>query len=1185
MVAQQRAAATGEPVEVVEARDEYSQTFANPDGSFTLAESVAPQRARAADGSWVAPDSTLVRRADGSIGPRAAVTDLSFSTGGDGAGMIRLARAGQGVTLDWPGRLPAPKLSADTATYPDVLPGVDLLLTASVEGYQQVLVVKTAKAATNPALTQVKVAIHGTQLRVVPDAGGGLRALDGAGNAVFSGPAGLMWDSTGDATGGDTTPPDGNGTPVVDSEDGGHSDPADAPSAGDSSSELPIQVSGSEIAVIPDVELLQDATYPVYIDPPVGLSASKRTVVTSSGNHYWQFDNDYDSVNKRNRGRGVGRCSSQVINGVGIKCASPAFTSRMFFSFSRAKLAGKIVQDATFRLTETWSFTCTASWVNLYRTSGDISESTRWPGPSTVDKLGDRQVSHGRGSACSPAQPAAVVEFNDNPDETDENLTSTVSNLAKGTWSTLTLMLRANDESEANSWKKFNNDATLQVTYFPAPGVPSGVGVLATNDPKSLTCRDSTHAITVADPTPDVRATVQTSVQPASGESKGSLRAGFVLQAYDAAKKTWSQVWKKDTPSSGYAVDGTQESAITGTLADSTSYRLQAQTVSHGSYAGVNQDPRSGFSSWCYFTVNSKAPKAPQIMPAVNGPYSECTADVCASGGGPGVRGSFTFQPDPGDKDITGYRWSLTGPGKPHDVTGATVTVPDVTPALSGTMVLTVEAMDLPGRYGPPRLFQFKVGTPVGPVGRWQFTEASGATAADDAEEGIRHSLAVNTGATFDGRGRRGDTPGDHALALDGKTGFAASTDPVVNTAASFSVSAWAYLTDTSRSQSLAAQGDGSGTGFNLAYQPATGWVFDWHKAPAGQTAAVVRSSSVNKTTPAKVWTHVAGVYDAGAKTIQVFVNGRPQGSPVAVPAVLTPVLTVGGLQVGRGGDTAAYGDYAAGMLDEVQVWGRALTADEFALQARSAGADGLPATALAGSWSAGQGSGTAVPDMSGYGRPALALAPGSSLSDDDMLVLDGVAGYATAAGPVVDETGSFTVTARVEVNAAELAKKPAGYVATVAGQQVAGEASWGLWYQLDSVVGGVPQGRWYFGRTALDGSSQVKASGSAHSVDVVDLSDDPVVQLTGVYDAQDDSLHLYIGEQEQVPDDDLPATFPYAQQGAGELSVGRGRSGGAWGRYLPGQIGELRIWTGAMTRNQIVGQILDLCSADCVAE
>lgn len=86
--ASERAAATGEPVEVTAARTEYSNTVANPDGTFTLTQSTQPQRARAEDGTWTDVDVTLEKRADGSVGPKAAVVDMSFSGGGSGSGLL-----------------------------------------------------------------------------------------------------------------------------------------------------------------------------------------------------------------------------------------------------------------------------------------------------------------------------------------------------------------------------------------------------------------------------------------------------------------------------------------------------------------------------------------------------------------------------------------------------------------------------------------------------------------------------------------------------------------------------------------------------------------------------------------------------------------------------------------------------------------------------------------------------------------------------------------------------------------------------------------------------------------------------------------------------------------------------------------------------------------------------------------
>lgn len=108
--ASERAAATGEPVEVPSERTEYTTTVANPDGTFTLTQSTQPQRARAEDGTWQDVDVTLEKRSDGTVGPKAAVVDMAFSGGGDGSGLLRLGRDRQELRMGWPTSLPTPTL-------------------------------------------------------------------------------------------------------------------------------------------------------------------------------------------------------------------------------------------------------------------------------------------------------------------------------------------------------------------------------------------------------------------------------------------------------------------------------------------------------------------------------------------------------------------------------------------------------------------------------------------------------------------------------------------------------------------------------------------------------------------------------------------------------------------------------------------------------------------------------------------------------------------------------------------------------------------------------------------------------------------------------------------------------------------------------------------------------------------
>lgn len=347
-----QAVETGEPVEVTGERTAYSTTLANPDGSYTLTQSAVPQRVKGDDGNWHAVDATLEKRTDGTVGPKSTVVDLSFSGGGDGSGLIKLGNEQGSIALGWPDTLPEPRLDGAKAVYPEVFNGVDLELTATAEGYREVLVVKSAEAAANPALEHIKLTATATDLDIVGGAGGGLRALDQDGNTVFKGPAGQMWDSASQSEGPSTQLLSSAATePAPDApvEEGSQ------PRAGDASAVMPVQIDDQTVSVSPDLDLLrgEKTVYPVFIDPSVGLGVSERTVLSSDGDKFWQFDGDY----------GVGRCS---VSGP-YYCGSN-YTNRMYFEFSPSKLAGKYILDATFRAYETWSFSCEPKWVDLERT-------------------------------------------------------------------------------------------------------------------------------------------------------------------------------------------------------------------------------------------------------------------------------------------------------------------------------------------------------------------------------------------------------------------------------------------------------------------------------------------------------------------------------------------------------------------------------------------------------------------------------------------------------------------------------------------------------------------------------------------------------------------------------------------------------------------------------------------------
>jgi hypothetical protein len=174
------------------------------------------------------------------------------------------------------------------------------------------------------------------------------------------------------------------------------------------------------------------------------------------------------------------------------------------------------------------------------------------------------------------------------------------------------------------------------------------------------------------------------------------------------------------------------------------------------------------------------------------------------------------------------------------------------------------------------------------------------------------------------------------AFNLDGSGDFVlVENDPAAafNFNGSFSVDAWIFLRSYSpefapvvskwndlgvdeRSYFLAIIDDGK-----LRFDVSTNGLF----LGAGNSSQVFSSATI----PLNTWTHVAGVFDAAAQTLTVYVNGAPDGSQAAPFSTVfvndEPVL------IGAGDLGSNVRDFTDGLIDEVELFGRALTAAEIA--------------------------------------------------------------------------------------------------------------------------------------------------------------------------------------------------------------------------------------------------------------
>jgi RHS repeat-associated protein len=169
---------------------------ANANGTLTYTTSATPRWVKQ-NGSWVSADADLVLNKDGSLSPKAAESGLTFSRGGDTE--LAKATSSQGsMTVTWPTKLPAPTYSGPTATYADVLPGVNLVVTAEVTGgFEQSLIVENATAAKDPGLAKLVLDLSLSKgLTSSADKSGNVTVKNSKGKAVFASAAPRAWDSS-----------------------------------------------------------------------------------------------------------------------------------------------------------------------------------------------------------------------------------------------------------------------------------------------------------------------------------------------------------------------------------------------------------------------------------------------------------------------------------------------------------------------------------------------------------------------------------------------------------------------------------------------------------------------------------------------------------------------------------------------------------------------------------------------------------------------------------------------------------------------------------------------------------------------------------------------------------------------------------------------------------------------------
>ncbi|MET0134351.1 MAG: RICIN domain-containing protein [Kibdelosporangium sp.] len=420
----------GAPVELTELRTETTRIFANPSGTRTMEQYLRPVRARKG-ADWVPIDTTLSRADDGSVGPGATVTGLRLSGGGTGP-LVTLERDGKRMSLAWPGALPVPTLERDTATYPEVLPGVDLRVRADADGFSQLLVVKNAAAAANPALSSIKYGTSTDGVTVVAGPDGSSTAVDDAGRVVFASGAPSMWESERK-----DVPPGVRITPKQ--------------------SPMGLVVGKGELEIVPDRQLLSapDTTYPVYIDPSYSALQNAWTYVNgeSTGTSYWTSK---DSQRAK----------------VGEVYGSTSGRYRTFFQMAAGQIGGSQITRTWFSITLDHSANCAATSVELWHTRAiNPANALTWAN-SSGHWLTNLATASGKANEASCPQPDMPMEF------ASAALTTAVQSVANSRGDTITFGLRIplSHETDEFYWKYFYpSTARINVEYNNKPRPPAKV--------------------------------------------------------------------------------------------------------------------------------------------------------------------------------------------------------------------------------------------------------------------------------------------------------------------------------------------------------------------------------------------------------------------------------------------------------------------------------------------------------------------------------------------------------------------------------------------------------------------------------------------------------------------------------------------------------------------------------------
>ncbi|MFF3556007.1 proprotein convertase P-domain-containing protein [Streptomyces tsukubensis] len=1095
---------TGKPVEILALRTPDTTVFAKPDGTFRATVHRQPVRVRQGRG-WVPVDTTLVTRADGTVGPRAAAAPVSFSGGGATAPLVRVRQKGGEFGLDWAGRLPKPVLEGSTAVYRSVLPGVDLGLTADADGYTPSITVHSAVAARDPRVRALRLGLHRR----------GTAAATPPGTMAAAVPAEQAAAGPGAAETGNEAAPEGRATV--------HRRP-DRDAGPPDITPVPWRVSrkdGVTVAVGTLARTVPSDAYPMVIsgEPErtkrlhwMLLSHNTRTNVKAT---YW--DSSYIGQ--------VGRVEGDDLRW------------RSYYEMDTAAFAGKRIISAQFSIYQFWAESCTPKPVELWHIDR-ITPATTWDSTVFHRKVGQSSLGYGYDPQSCDHAPIGF------------DVKDLVMEAADRRWPTTSFALRAMENPDSYAARKYMD---RNVSGYQRPVMALTVDYNTVPDRATDLAVDGTSCAAGEPVTGNATPVLSATVTDPDSERHQKKPTG-VFRWWEGTGAPAGQVFRQNQTNTGPS-PAKLELTRSQALQDGVTYTF-------GVTADDGVDASDG-RPWCTFTVDLTAPTTPPLVTSPDFPPSPALGPPLYTPGRffADARGDWDvtgFRYGFGDS---------TSIDTPHtvatDAPGGTAVIDHVADRVTGTfssskpVYLKVVPVDRAGNTATSQAAFYTFKTPDivkwnTAYGIWGDRFPTADTLPDGPLTGktagqprFDATISGNVTPTAD---RAGNNPG--AVRFDGTAAHAVTLSPVAqktaqNTFGSFTAMGWVKLDRTHSPAAVLSQDGTDQSGFALKYSASPrSWEF---VMPRGETGTAQGSASARSISypQAGVWTHLAGVYDHTAGKMRLYVNGHQVGETDHT----STWYASGPTAIGRAKSGGLPREFWPGDLDELQIYPWAAAAFEVRHRMK-----GRPSYEPQARWSFDEGTGRTSADLDHKGHTLVLdsgttwAAPGRS-GDGRALRFDGRQAHAYTSGPVAQRTaqntfGSFTAAAWVRLNGS-------GTQAVAVSQDGRSDSGFVLGYSAAA-------NRWTFGMNPADTPEDLP---TVHATASAVPQTGVWTHLAGVYDHAAGTLNLYVNGRPAGAALHRSTWYP-----EGALQIGRGKLNGVPNAYWPGVVDDVQITSGPMS-------------------